>query len=52
MACRGVKHYSQQSDYAGFDGGAGRDQPEAASSSDGGCSDLCTGSMSVLSRRL
>ena len=33
---RDRKHYSQQADYAGFDGDAGQDQPEALSGSKGG----------------
>ena len=32
---RGAKHYSQQADFAGFDGGASRDQPEALHGSEG-----------------
>ena len=39
---RDRKHYNQQADYAGFDGGAGQDQPEALSGSKGalfGCPD-------------
>ena len=32
---RGSKHYSQQADYAGYDGSAGRDQPESAFADEG-----------------
>ena len=38
--CRDKKHYSQQADYAGFDGVAGQDQLEALTGSEGELSEI------------
>ena len=32
---RDKKHYNQQADYAGYDGGVGSDEPEALTGSEG-----------------